>query len=438
MYTERAVPNEHTRSWPLLLGVVADDVTGATDLGATLTHNGMEVVEILGLPTEDEERPEADAVVCALETRTAPVEQAVAESVAAARWLLGHGARQLFFKYSSTFDSTEAGNIGPVAEALLDLVEEELAVVCPAYPEKGWTVYQGHLFVYDRLLSESGMRHHPLTPMTDADLVRLLGRQCRRPDLVDRVAFDVVDLGSGALQTALEDLQRRGVRLAVVDAVKEDHLWSAAAAVTGRRLVTGGSGVARGLPANFRRTDELPQRIETELPDLGPPVAVLAGSCSEATRAQVAAMTALHPTLTLNPMALATEDQTVEDIASEARRHLEGGAVLVHSSAPPDEVRRVQQTLGRARASELLEEAFAALATRLVADGARSLVVAGRDTAGAVARALGLRRLRIGPEIDPGVPWTLHLGDPPVHVALKSGSLGSRAFFLRALERLQR
>jgi uncharacterized protein YgbK (DUF1537 family) len=432
------VAKERWKIRPLLLGAVADDVSGATALGSTLNHNGMEVVQVLGLPDEGEKPPNADAVVCALETRTAPVDRAVAESVAAARWLLDNGARQVFFKYGSTFDSTEDGNIGPVAEALLDLLEEDLAIVCPAWPEDGRTVYQGHLFVHDRLLSESGMRHHPLTPMTDADLVRWLRRQCRRPESVGLVPFDVVDLGSSAIRGTLDDLQRQGVRLAVVDAVKEDHLWSAAAAVGDRRLVSGGSGVARGLPANFRRTDELPQRVEAALPDLRRPLVVLAGSCSEATRAQVAVMAALHPALFLDPMALATEAQTVDAVAGEARRHLEEGVVLIHSSASPDEVRRAQETLGRTQVNELMDEAFAALATRLVADGVRSLVVAGGETSAAVTRALGLRRLHIGPEIDPGLPWTLHLGEPSVHVAFKPGPLGSHAFFLKALERLQR
>jgi uncharacterized protein YgbK (DUF1537 family) len=432
------VSKDPRRTRPLLLGAIADDVAGATDLGSTLTHNGMEVVQLLGRPEEGEEAPDADAVVCALETRSVPVEQAVAESVAAARWLLDNGARQLFFKYSSTLDSTETGNIGPVTEALLDIVEEDLAIVCPSHPEDERTVYQGHLFVRDRLVSESGMRGDSLTPMTDSNLVRFLGKQSRREAAVGLVPFDVVDLGSKAIRAALDDLQHEGVRLAVVDAVKEDHLWSVAGAVAGRRLVTGASGVARGLPANFRRTDELPQRVETELPDLGRPVAVLAGSCSETTRGQVAAMAAQHPALALDPMSLATEEQTVDQVAREARTHLEGGTVLIHSTAPPDEVRRARETLGGTRASELLQEAFAALATRLVADGFRSLVVAGGDTSAAVTRALGLRRLQVGPEIDPGVPWSLHLGEPAVHVAFKPGHFGSRAFFLRALERLAR
>ena len=268
----------------LLFGAIADDVTGATDLGAMLSRNGMDVVQILGLPGEDEEPPEADAIIVALKTRAAPVEEAVEQSLAAARWLLSAEVDQLFFKYCSTFDSTDAGNIGPVAEALLDLVGGEITIVCPAYPENGRTVYQGHLFVGDRLLSESGMRHHPLTPMTDADLVRLLGQQVRRADSVGLVPFQAVEQGTAAIRVALVRLREEGVRFAVVDALKEDHLWSIASAVPDLPLLTGSAGIARGLPANFRRTDLLPQRIEPRLPDLHGPVALLSGSCSEATR----------------------------------------------------------------------------------------------------------------------------------------------------------
>jgi uncharacterized protein YgbK (DUF1537 family) len=421
------------RARPLLLGAVADDVTGATDLGSTLSQNGMDVVQILGSPVGDDTPVEADAIIVALKTRTAPVEQAVTESVETARWLLDRGARQLFFKYCSTFDSTVSGNIGPVTEALLDLVEEDLTVVCPACPENERTVYQGHLFVGHRLLSESGMRHHPLTPMDDPDLVRFLGKQCRDASTVGLVPFAVVDQGAGPIRAALEELRSRGGRLAVVDAVEEDHLWSTATAVAGLRLLTGGSGIARGLPANFRRTGALPQRVEPRLPDLRPPVAVLAGSCSEATRAQVAAMASRHPAVALDPLALATDRQTVDEVVVAARAALDGGAVLIHSSASPEEVETAQKTLGKETASELLERAFGQIASALVSEGVRTLVVTGGETAGQVAGTLGLRRLRIGPEIDPGVPWTLHLGEPAVHVAFKSGNFGSEDFFLKAL-----
>ena len=419
---------------PLLLGAIADDVTGATDLGSMLSRSGMDVVQITGLPGEDEEAPEADAIVVALETRVAPVEEAVEQSLAAARWLRAREADQLFFKYCSTFDSTDSGNIGPVAEALLDLVGGDITVVCPAYPETGRTVYQGHLFVGDRLLSESSLRHHPRNPMTDADLVRVLGRQVRRPDSVGLVPFQTVEQGTAAIRVALARLKEEGVRFAVVDGLREDHLWSTATAVPDMPLLTGSAGVARGLPTNFRRTDLLPQRIEPRLPDLHGPVAVLSGSCSETTRAQVAALADRHPAIPLDPVALAEGRQSVDEVVALAEEALEGGAVLIHSTAPPDEVERIQEALGTKETDEALESAFGDIAARLVEKGVRTLVVAGGETSGAITRKLGLRRLRFGTEIDPGVPWTQHLGEPLINVAFKSGSVGAEDFFLKALE----
>jgi uncharacterized protein YgbK (DUF1537 family) len=435
MYTEPGSVEERAMTRPLLVGAVADDVSGATDLASMLYRNGMDVVQLLGLPAEtDGESVEVDAIVCALKTRTTPVERAVEESLAAARWLRDRGAQQLFFKYCSTFDSTDRGNIGPVAEALLDLVEEDLAVVCPAYPENGRTVYRGHLFVGDRLLSESGMRDHPLTPMTDPDLVRVLGRQCRRPDTVGLVPFDVVERGVGPIAGALAELRARGVRFAVVDTTTEDHLWNVAAAVADHRLVTGGSGIARGLPANFRRAGTLPQRTETPLPEISGPAAVLAGSCSPATRAQVTAMAERRPAIALDPVALAKGRQTVADVVTEAQSALGNGPVLIHSTAPPEAVQRAQDALGREKAAETIEVAFGEIASRLVAAGVHTLVVAGGETSGRVAEALGFRQLRIGREIDPGVPWTYPVGNPEIRVAFKSGNFGSDDFFLKALQ----
>jgi uncharacterized protein YgbK (DUF1537 family) len=420
----------------VLLGAIADDVTGATDLGAMLSRNGMDVVQVLGLPPEDEDPPEADAIIVALKTRAAPAEQAVEESLAAARWLLALGADQLLFKYGSTFDSSDAGNIGPVAEALLELVGGDLTVVCPAYPENGRTVYQGHLFVGDRLLSESGMQHHPQTPMTDADLVRVMGRQVRRADSVGLVPYQTVEQGSAAIRVGLDHLREEGVRFAVVDAVKEDHLWSLAGAVADMPLLTGGAGLARGLPANYRRTDLLPQRVEPRLPELRGPVAILSGSCSDATRAQVAVLAERHPALPLDPMALAEGSTTLAALLEKAVQGLESGAVLVHSTAPPDEVERIHDALGAAKATAVLEDAFGAVAAGLVEKGVSTFVLAGGETSGAVAARLGLRCLRFGPEIDRGVPWTLHLGDPAIHLAFKSGRFGAEDFFLKALEDL--
>lgn len=278
------------------------------------------------------------------------------------------------------------------------------------------------------------MRHHPRNPMTDADLVSVLGRQVRRPDSVGLIPLQTVEQGTAAIRVALARLKEGGVRFAVVDALKEDHLWSVATALPDWPLLTGSAGIARGLPTNFRRTDALPQRIAPRLPDLHGPVAVLSGSCSDATRVQVAALADVHPAIPLDPGALAEGRQSVDELAAQSVEALEGGAVLIHSTAPPDEVERIQGALGAAKASELLDAAFGEIAARLVDEGVRTFVLAGGETSGAVVARLGLRHLRFGPEIDTGVPWTQHLGEPPINVAFKSGNFGAEDFFLKALD----
>jgi uncharacterized protein YgbK (DUF1537 family) len=419
---------------PLLLGCIADDVTGATDLSLMLARHGMSVVQILGRP-DSALPPDVDALVVALKTRTAPATDAVTESLAAASWLRKQNARQLYFKYCSTFDSTEEGNIGPVAEALLDFVGSDFAVICPSFPDNQRTVYQGHLFVGGELLSESGMRYHPLTPMTDANLVRVLDRQCRRRGSVGLIDFAAVEQGVDAIRDRCERLKREGRRFGVVDALNNPHLLSIARAFSDSPLITGGSALAMGLPENFRRDGLLPEREgPAELPCLAGPAAVISGSCSTATRVQVEAMKSRFPSFALDPIALAEGLQSTDELISKAVEALEQEPVLIYSTSPPDVVERAQKQLGRLHAGERVERALAAVAVALVGAGVKKLIVAGGETSGAVAKAIGIRRLRIGPEIDPGVPWTIHLDSPELLLAFKSGNFGSEAFFNKALE----
>ncbi len=410
-----------------LLGAIADDVTGATDLCNTLVRGGMRTVQTMGV-ARDVELPEVDAVVVGLKSRTAPVAEAVAGSTEALAWLRELGASRFFFKVCSTFDSTAEGNIGPVADALLDALGSELTLVCPAFPANGRTVYQGHLFVGDRLLSESSMAHHPLTPMTDSDLVRVLGAQTSRP--VGLVPLAVVRAGAEAIGRRLEELRRAGVAHAIADAVADDDLRALGAAGAELPLLTGGSGLALGLPESFRRLGLLPERSPgaEAAPPRGPAV-VLAGSCSAATREQVRRMAARFPAIRVDAL-----DGDLESLAAAATAALADGPVLVYSTAEPDEVARVQARLGAARAGDLVESALGELASRLVDAGARTLVVAGGETSGAVLRALGIRALAVGPEIAPGVPWMRSLGEPALALALKSGNFGGPDFFLEALE----
>ncbi|MGL6180990.1 MAG: 3-oxo-tetronate kinase [Aestuariivirga sp.] len=419
----------------MLLGCIADDFTGATDLANTLTRRGMHTVQTIGLPRGD--APAADAIVVALKSRTIPAADAVAQSIAACRWLKANGARQIFFKYCSTFDSTDAGNIGPVADALLDELGAGFTIACPAFPENKRTIYLGHLFVGNELLSDSSMRNHPLTPMRDANLVRVLGRQT--PHKVGLVSYAEVKRGSLAIADRFAALQAEGVRHAIVDAVADVDLENIGAACMSLPLVTGGSGVALGLPANFIRTGRLKQRDGARpLAKAGGLAAVLAGSCSAATLAQVAAMRAKAPAFALDPMALhADRGAAVAEALAWAASRLEKGPILIHSTAEPEAVSRAQAALGREAAGALVEESIAAIARDLVARGVRRLVVAGGETSGAVVSALGVTALEIGPQIAPGVPATLSYGEPRLALALKSGNFGGPEFFTEALEALQ-
>jgi uncharacterized protein YgbK (DUF1537 family) len=415
---------------PVLLGAIADDFTGATDLANTLVRQGMRTVQLIGVPQQAPPRA-VDAVVIALKSRTIAATEAVAQSRAALAWLGAAEARQILFKYCSTFDSTDEGNIGPVADALLDALGEDFTVFCPAFPENGRTIYRGYLFVGDVLLSESGMRDHPLTPMRDANLRRVLGRQT--PHKVGLVPLETAREGAAAVRQRFARLKSEGCRHAILDAASDADLLTLGEALAGLRLVTGGSGIALGLPENFRRAGLLePTEGADRLSPVQGPAAVISGSCSPATLAQVAAMRRAHPVFEVDPLALAAGEPVVAQALDWAARHLGERPLLVSASAAPERVRAVHHKLGRERAGALVEDALAAIARGLVERGVRRLVVAGGETAGAIVRALGISALRIGPQIDPGVPWTASLGEPALLLALKSGNFGREDFFMRA------
>ena len=416
-----------------LLGCIADDFTGATDLASTLVRNGMSTVQVIGVPGDDEPPPVAAAIVVALKSRTAPVQDAVRQSLAALAWLQRAGCRQFLFKYCSTFDSTDEGNIGPVADALVDALGCGFAIACPAFPTNGRTVYQGHLFVGGALLNESGMQDHPLTPMRDANLVRVLSRQTSGG--VGLVSFNTVAQGAGAIRTSLSALKEQGRRYAIVDAVTDEHLVAMGEAVSNHALLTGGSGVAMGLPENFRRAGLLEPAAAGALPGVPGHAAVLAGSCSRATLFQIGAVRDQVPTLELDALATPDAGALANQALDWAAGRLSATPVVIAASAAPDRVAALQARVGREAAGALVEDAMARIARGLVSAGVRRLIVAGGETSGAVVGALGVRRLTIGAEIDPGVPWTLAEGEgPPMLLALKSGNFGGRDFFLKAFE----
>jgi uncharacterized protein YgbK (DUF1537 family) len=416
---------------PLLLGCIADDFTGATDLASMLVRNGMATVQVIGTPASP--LPEADAIVVALKSRTIPAKAAREQSLAAAEALLAAGARQLFFKYCSTFDSTPEGNIGPVADALLKRLGAGFALACPAFPANARSVFQGHLFVGAHLLNESGMENHPLTPMTDANLVRVLGGQTEGS--VGLVPFAVVEQGARAIRDAMTRLAEGGRRYAIVDAVSDAHLLAIGEAAAQHPLITGGSGIAMGLPENFRRAGLLPAREDAAaLPAQAGLCAVVAGSCSRATLGQIGYARDHAPVLELD--ALATPDAGA--LAAQALDWAKGKLsatrpVVIAGSAGPEKVAALQARLGRDAAGALVEHAMAEIAAGLVAAGVGRLVVAGGETSGAVVSRLGIDTLRIGAEIDPGVPWTF-AAPAGIHLALKSGNFGARDFFLKAFD----
>ena len=419
----------------ILLGAIADDFTGATDLANTLVRQGMRTVQLIDVPAgpPDAALDDVDAVVIALKSRTIPAPDAIAQSLAALAWLQHAGARQILFKYCSTFDSTTAGNIGPVAEALMAALGVGFTIYCPAFPENGRTIFKGYLFVGDGLLSESGMRDHPLTPMRDPSLIRVLAAQTSRP--VGLVPLAAVSAGPAAIRAEFDRLERAGCAHAIVDAVTDADLHRLGEAAADLALITGGSGLALGLPANFRRQGLLPERGEDAAVSaaLDGAAVVLSGSCSVATLAQNAYMAARRPSFRLDPLALADGDGQIAQALDWAAGHLGKAPILISASAAPEAVRAAQDRLGRERAGALVEDALARIARGLVECGVRRLVVAGGESSGAVVQALGVTALRIGRQIDPGVPWTIASGGGTrLALALKSGNFGGEDFFLRA------
>ena len=420
----------------MLLGCIADDLTGATDLALMLTRAGMRTVQVMQVPDASTDLAGFDAVVVALKTRTCPPAEAVSLSLAAADALLAGGARQLFFKYCSTFDSTDEGNIGPVAEALLTHLGARQAIVCPAFPTNKRTVYQGNLFVGDVPLSESPMKDHPLTPMRDSNLARVLQRQTKLN--VGTVPFAIVDAGAAAIKAAMAAADARDERFLVLDAITDRHLVDMGTAAEGIKLITGGSGVALGLPANFVRQGLMKSAVApTSMRAPKGRAAILAGSCSAATRGQVqAAVAADLPTLRIDPLAIASGEVDAARILTWAMKQSADRPLLVYSSADPDAVAAAQVKLGRDKAGRIVEETLAAAAIGLADAGFSRMIIAGGETSGAVVNGLGVTTLEIGPEIDPGVPWTRAIGGRELVLALKSGNFGAPDFFLKAWEKL--
>ncbi|MCW5735776.1 MAG: four-carbon acid sugar kinase family protein [Enhydrobacter sp.] len=416
-----------------ILGIIADDFTGATDIAGMLVKGGLRTIQTIGVPPKGAIPDDVDAVVVALKTRSIPASDAIAQSLEALAALQAAGCVRFFFKYCSTFDSTDRGNIGPVGDALLDALGAAQAIYCPAFPENGRTIFFGHLFVGDLLLSDTHMRHHPLNPMTDSSLVRVLARQTKHK--VGLVALKQVQAGSASLRAALDKLASDGVRHVIVDAVADTDLGIIGEAIGDDVLVTGGSGVALGLPAAYRRRGLVEHKSGADsLPQVSGAAAVLAGSCSAATLGQIANFKGAH--LALDTDAICRGEPVGEKALAWARDKLGNGPILLSASDRPEAVKALQARYGIEKSSHAIESTMATLAKGLVAAGVSRLVVAGGETSGAVVGALDVTALRIGPEIDPGVPWTASVGAKPLLLALKSGNFGAPDFFTKAFETL--
>ena len=416
----------------VILGAIADDFTGATDLANTLVRQGMRTVQLIDVPPPGTPVPDVDAVVVALKSRTIAADDAVRQSLAALDWLRAAGCRQYFFKYCSTFDSTDDGNIGPVAGALLAALDSDFTIACPVFPETGRTLYRGHLFVGDQLLSDTHMRSHPLTPMTDSNLVQVLQRQTDHR--VGLAGHGDVAAGADGLRTRFDTLRAEGVTMAIVDAITDADLMTIGAACRDLPLVTGGSGVAMGLPEVYRAQGWLaPRTAAAATQSVAGQAAVLSGSCSAATLEQVARFAERHPCFRVDPLALAAGADVAGAALAWAAPLLAQGPVLIAASAEPATVKAAQDQIGRARAGDLVEACMARIAEGLVAGEVRRLVVAGGETSGAVVAALGVGGLHIGAQIAAGVPATVSTGDRPLALALKSGNFGGPDFFTEAL-----
>lgn len=417
------------------LGVIADDFTGATDIAGFLVKNGLQTVQLNGVPS-DNAKIDADAVVISLKSRSCPVDEAIDDSLAALRWLQAQNCQQFFFKYCSTFDSTPKGNIGPVTDALLDALDEDFTVVCPALPVNGRSIYNGYLFVNNVLLNESGMRHHPVTPMDDANLMRVMEAQAK--GLAGNIAYAVVDKGEGAIRDALDRLKNERIRYVVLDALDDNHIKSLGAAISDMKLVTGGSGLADGMAAAWRDLHGDAQLAEQQGWPIEAQAVVISGSCSQMTNAQVANYKKHAPYFALDIDVLMTNSNYPSEVAEWVNLNSKNEwAPLVYATMNADDLKAVQEKFGAKKSSDTIEHFFAELVKLLAKQGFAKFIVAGGETSGSVTTALNIKGFAIGPQIAPGVPWVKSLvseNEPSkvMSLALKSGNFGKESFFFDA------
>lgn len=416
------------------LGVIADDFTGATDIAGFLVENGVRTIQLNGIP-ETKLELDTDAIVISLKSRSCPVRQAVSDSLSALQWLQEQGARQFYFKYCSTFDSTDKGNIGPVTDALLDALNEKFTIICPALPVNGRTVFNGHLFVMEELLSESGMRHHPVTPMTNSNLMQLMDAQSKgETGLVD---YQVIEQGCEKILQKFEELKAQGKRYAVVDTFRAGHLDELGKAAGTLKLLTGGSGLAAGLAKHAIRTQPDQNDARQSGYPFRAPCVIFSGSCSEMTNKQVNTYKSQAPHFELSVEKCINQKNYSDEVCGWVADNLDSKyAPMVYATTDSSRLKTIQKQYGPESSSHAIEQLFSQLAGKLQAIGVRNFIVAGGETSGVVVQSLNVDGFHIGPQIAPGVPWVKTLNGE-LSLALKSGNFGDASFFTTAQEYFQ-
>ena len=415
----------------MFIGVIADDFTGGTDIAGFLVEGGLSTVQLSGVPA-DTFTTEADAVVVSLKSRSCPANEAVEQSLATLRWLQLQNCQQIFFKYCSTFDSTAEGNIGPVTDAILKQLGEKFTIIAPALPVNGRTVYCGHLFVNGALLNESGMQNHPVNPMRDANLMRLMEMQASGK--AGNVPSSVLDQGAEAVRKAFAALADKGISYGVPDTLTTDHLSILGEAAADMPFVTGGSGLAAGLAKALAKKRGWKQENASEAgaPLPGGKTIVLSGSCSVMTNKQVAIYSADAPSFQVE-VGRCTKDAVgyAAEIASWIDQQDSGKAPLIYATASPEALAAIQSQFGAREASLAVEHLFSELTIHLKNRGFDHFIIAGGETSGVIVQKLGISAFHIGPQIAPGVPWVRAV-NMPVSLALKSGNFGDEQFFSKA------
>lgn len=413
----------------MLLGVIADDFTGATDIAGFLVENGMRTVQLNGIPATEID-VNADAVVISLKSRSCPVDEAIQDSVAALQWLREQGCQQFYFKYCSTFDSTPEGNIGPVTDALLAELGEDFTIVCPALPVNGRTVYNGHLFVFEDLLSDSGMRNHPVTPMTDSSLIRMMNAQSK--GTTGLVNFQTIERGTQAVTQRFAELKEQGHCYAVVDAFNTEHLVTLGQAAKTLKLVTGGSGLAAGLAKNWVEQLEDQSDAKQAGNPVKAPTVVFSGSCSVMTNQQVSVYKQQAPHFAIDVETCLTNEDYSDVVFDWVMTNIESEfAPLVYATADATALKAIQEQYGAQASSHAVEQFFSQLAVKLQSNGVKNFIVAGGETSGVVTQSLKVKGFHIGPQIAPGVPWVKSV-EGELSLALKSGNFGDDNFFAKA------